>query len=64
MKRAQFIIDNDDNEENDAWVCDKVRIGLNLAYLHEDTARKFIFNETQLRMKGEDADLEAKPNQM
>ena len=35
-RRRKFIIDNDSDEENDDWVCDKVRVGLNLAYMHKD----------------------------
>jgi hypothetical protein len=48
-KRTKFIIDADDDEENDEWVCDKVRVGLNMAYLHEDIATDFVFSDTKLR---------------
>lgn len=39
--RAELIIDNDEDEENDAALCDLVRVALNLAYLTEDEARNF-----------------------
>lgn len=32
-RRQKFIIDNDADEGNDDWVCDKIRVGLNLAYI-------------------------------
>lgn len=48
-KRTKFIIDADDDEDNDEWVCDKVRVGLNMAYLHEDVATDFVFSATKLR---------------
>jgi len=47
-QRTKFIIDNDDDEDNDEWVCDKVRVGLNMAYLHEDVATDFTFSDTKL----------------
>lgn len=48
-KRTKFIIDADSDEDNDEWVCDKVRVGLNMAYLHEEVATDFIFSDTKLR---------------
>lgn len=47
-RRSLFIIDADSDEENDEWVCDKVRVGLNLAYLHEKAAMSFVFNGKEL----------------
>lgn len=41
--RGEFIIDNDNVEGNDDWVSDKVRVGLNLAFVHENVAREFKF---------------------
>jgi hypothetical protein len=48
-KRTKFIIDADEDEDNDEWVCDKVRVGLNMAYLHEDVATDFVFSDSKLR---------------
>jgi hypothetical protein len=48
-KRQRFIIDNDDDEGNDAWVSDKVRIALNLAYIPEAYARSFVFSEKSMK---------------
>ena len=42
-KREEFIIDDDDNEGNDFWQSDKVRIGLNLAFFPEEMGRAFPF---------------------
>jgi Zn-finger protein len=50
-KRGDFIIDNDDKEGNDEWVCDKVRLGLNLAFIHENVAKDFIFSQPELMKK-------------
>ena len=47
--RAEIIIDNDKDEENDAAQSDLVRVALNLAYLTETEARNFKFTPTGLR---------------
>jgi hypothetical protein len=47
-KRQRFIIDNDDDEGNDPWVSDKVRVALNLAYIPEAYARSFTFSEKKM----------------
>lgn len=49
-KRGKLIIDNDADEGNDDWVADKIRVGLNLAYVEEDVARDFVFSDTKLTM--------------
>jgi hypothetical protein len=49
--RADFIIDDDSDEDNDDWVCDKVRVGLNLTYLPGDVAKTFTINEKALEKK-------------
>jgi hypothetical protein len=41
--RSDFIIDDDSDEGNDFWQSDKVRLGLNMAYLPEDMIRKVTF---------------------
>lgn len=46
-QRAVFVIDEDENEDNDDWVPDKVRLGLNLAFIHESKATEFKFEGTQ-----------------
>ena len=56
-ERADMIIDDDDEEGNDAAQSDLVRVGLNLAYMTEDKARKFKFDKNALtdlcsRIKG------------
>ena len=43
--RAEMIIDDDDDETNDAAQSDLVRFALNLAYVMEDRARNFSFNK-------------------
>jgi hypothetical protein len=55
QQRQRFIIDNDDDEGNDAWVADKVRIALNLAYIPEHYARSFTFSEKKMGHVGEAA---------
>jgi hypothetical protein len=45
-QRAVFVIDEDENEDNDDWVPDKVRLGLNLAFIHESKATEFKFEGT------------------
>lgn len=42
-ERADFIIDDDSDEGNDFWQSDKVRLGLNLAYLPEEMIREVTF---------------------
>jgi len=42
-KREEFIIDDDNDESNDCWQSDKVRLGLNLAYLPESMAKDLSF---------------------
>lgn len=39
-----MIIDDDDNEGNDAAQSDLVRVALNLAFMPESTAKKFEFS--------------------
>jgi hypothetical protein len=41
--RSDFIIDDDDDEGNDEWQSDKVRIGLNLAFMPEEMVREIKF---------------------
>lgn len=41
--RSEFIIDDDTDEDNDEWQSDKVRLGLNLAYLPEVLAKNLSF---------------------
>uniref|UniRef100_A0A7S3I2P9 Uncharacterized protein n=1 Tax=Favella ehrenbergii TaxID=182087 RepID=A0A7S3I2P9_9SPIT len=57
--RNDMIIDDDDEEGNDAAQSDLVRVGLNLAYMTEEKAKKFKFDKTALtelcsRLKGND----------
>lgn len=62
-RRKDFIIDCDNNEENDLWVCDKVRMGLNLAYMNKNTANKFKFDGDDLTFnKGSKVDVENQMN--
>ena len=42
--RNDMIIDDDDNEGNDAAQSDLVRVALNLAFMPESTAKKFKFS--------------------
>ena len=58
--RNDMIIDDDDEEGNDAAQSDLVRVGLNLAYMTEEKAKKFKFNKDALtdlcsRIKGGNA---------
>jgi len=46
--RNDMIIDDDDDEGNDAAQSDLVRVGLNLAYMTEEKAKKFKFDKTAL----------------
>jgi len=46
--RAEMIIDDDDDEGNDAAQSDLVRLALNLAYMNEDTARRFQFDKNSM----------------
>ena len=41
--RAEIIIDNDDDEDNDSAQSDLVRVALGLAYLTVDEAKNFKF---------------------
>lgn len=43
--RADFIIDDDDDEGNDNAQSDLVRVVLNLGYLTEEAASKFEFSK-------------------
>ena len=47
-KRKKFIIDEDDDEENDEWVADKIRVALNLAFIPEKYAKDFTFSKKSL----------------
>ena len=44
-----MIIDDDDDEGNDAAQSDLVRVCLNLAYMTEDKARSFKFSKNDLK---------------
>ena len=46
--RAEMIIDDDDDEGNDAAQSDLVRVALNLAFMTEAKARSFRFNKNDL----------------
>ena len=43
-----MIIDDDEDESNDAAQSDFVRVALNLAYLTEKEARQFRFDKRQM----------------
>lgn len=43
--RALYIIDDDDDESNDAAQSDIVRVALNLAYMNEQDAKEFRFDQ-------------------
>lgn len=43
--RADYIIDDDEDEGNDNAQSDLVKMVLNLAFLHESVARRFTFNK-------------------
>ena len=43
--REKFIIDDDEDEGNDAVQSDIVRIALNLAYMNEREAKEFVFDQ-------------------
>ena len=43
--RKAYIIDDDSDEENDAVQSDIVRVALNLAYMKEDEAKNFKFDQ-------------------
>lgn len=51
--RDNYIIDDDDDEGNDAVQSDIVRFALNLAYMNEQEAREFKFDQDSVtqRMK-------------
>lgn len=58
-KRSHFIIDDDADSDNDDWVCDKVKVGLNFAYLHKNIATDFKFSQDAIAMaskKGSDVE--------
>ena len=46
--RDEMIIDDDIEEGNDAAQSDLIRIGLNLAFITEDKAKKFKFDKDAL----------------
>jgi hypothetical protein len=47
--RADFIIDDDSDEDNDFWQSDKVRLGLNLAYLPEEMITQINFSDAPVQ---------------
>ena len=47
--RNDCIIDDDDDEGNDAAQSDLVRISLNLAYMTEEEARNFKFSKEGMK---------------
>ena len=47
-ERHEFVIDDDDIDGNDNWAVDKVRLGLNLAFVHETVVKDFIFSKADL----------------
>jgi len=47
--REMYIIDNDDDEENDAAQCNKTRIFLNLGYLHHEHQNGFKMTKEHFR---------------
>lgn len=49
--RDLYIIDDDDDEGNDAVQSDIVRIALNLAYMNEQEARDFVFDQASVAKK-------------
>ncbi len=49
--RDQFIIDDDDEEGNDAVQSDIVRFALNLAYMNEKEAHEFEFDATSVAQR-------------
>ena len=49
--RDLYIIDDDDDEGNDAVQSDIVRIALNLAYMNEQEAREFVFDQASVARK-------------
>lgn len=51
--RDNYIIDDDDDEGNDAVQSDIVRFALNLAYMNEQEAHEFKFDQATVakRMK-------------
>lgn len=55
--REEFIIDDDDDEGNDFWQSDKVRIAMNMAYFPLSMAKGFSF--TFVGSNKEDADNES-----
>jgi hypothetical protein len=49
--REDIIKDDDYEEGNDYWVSDKVRVGLNLAYITESEAKEFDISQKVLKFK-------------
>lgn len=49
--RAKYIIDDDSDEENDAAQSDIVRVALNLAYMLEEDAKAFVFDQKNFNTK-------------
>ena len=46
QNRENYIIDDDEDEGNDAVQSDIVRLALNLAYMNEQEAHEFKFDQT------------------
>jgi len=59
--RADFIIDDDDDEGNDCVQSDLVRAVLNLAYMTEQKAKNFKFHpqEFSKTLAGKETDADA-----
>ena len=57
--RDKFIIDDDDEEGNDAVQSDIVRIALNLAYMNEREAKEFQFDQESVAKKLKNASARA-----
>ena len=47
--REDIIKDDDEDEGNDYWVSDKVRVGLNLAFITQKQADKFDISDKELK---------------
>ena len=46
--RKNYIIDDDEDEDNDAVQSDIVRFALNLAYMNEQEAQNFKFDQADV----------------
>lgn len=59
--RADFIIDDDDDEGNDCVQSDLVRAVMNLAYMTEEKAKNFKFNQQDFskQLAGKETDPDA-----